>query len=463
MVLDDASSYRDIESVRIDFVKGEVRGETYVRKSKQGDTEIIEFRPISELPESYFWDLIQAKSFGEPPETIGFISNLKRRPPSERIILILGHLVELNQANKIYKRAHSIIYSEIFNFREDKEPSKNKNLNLGYLYSQENKCKSFLHDYYTTIDDELQSSIQVFKGINLLNSIEYLVDANMPVINQNDDCMLLSPILFNFDQWKKMVIRELYLIEQPKLMNGYVQKFISLMIELNKRIGYNRFPTIESYFFGYSSTIGESYHSTFKAYFGIDKFANKVSDYLDFLSAISLDNIKEINRKHLATKIIEDEKRKETILQKIKYSKIEIYKNKNHVKKGFKYLLRKSNADVDVNLLDKVSVQVMSELFHFSSKTDKFQIPATINFGNQLLLEYLLFLEKNGYTRYNPRVSVPKVISQNCSLRIKGMTQSNLYNILKAKLAYHPDNVQDIKLTFESLTSEIALVNEMKN
>jgi len=236
-----------------------------------------------------------------------------------------------------------------------------------------------------------------------------------------------------------------------------------LIKELNKRTSYNRFPVIESYFFGYSSAYGESYQSSFNAYFGIEKFDNKVSDYVDFLNSISLDNIKEENRYHLASKIIADEKRKESVLQKIKNSKIEIFKNKNHVKKGLKYLLSKSNADVDLNVLDKVSGQIMAELFHYTSKTDEFKIPSTITFGNQLLLEYLIFLEKKGYMKYNFRVSIPKVISQNCSLKIKGMTQSNLYHILKSKLAYHPDNVEDIKLTFEGLTSEIALFNEMKN
>ena len=462
-VLDEAGSYRDIESVRKDFVNADDIGETYIKIWHEGNTEIVEFRPLSELPESYFWDLIQGETFGSPPETIGFLSDLKKRAPFDRVVLILGHLVEINQIQKIYNRANAIVNNEIHELRISNKSHNDKNMNLDDLYCYKNKCETFLHEYYTNIDNELQTSIQVFKSINLLNSVEYLVDANMPIINQNDDCLMLSPILFNFEQWKQLVKRELYIIEHPKLINAYVQKFIYLIQELNKRTSYNRFPIIESYFFGFSSAYGESYQSSFNAYFGIEKFNNKVSDYVDFLNSISLDNIKEENRYHLATKIIADEKRKESVLQKIKNSKIEIFKNKNHVKKGLKYLLSKSNADVDPNILDKISGQIMTELFHYTSKTDEFKIPSSITFGNQLLLEYLIFLEKKGYIKYNFRVSIPKVISQNCSLKIKGMTQSNLYHILKSKLAYHPDNVQDIKLTFEGLTSEIALVNEMKN
>ncbi|GGW43888.1 hypothetical protein [Arenibacter certesii] len=463
LVLDEAGSYQDIESVRKDFVNADDIGETYIKIWHEGNTEIVEFRPLFELPESYFWDLIQGETFGSPPETNGFLTNLKKRAPFDRIVLILGHLVEINQIQKIYNRANAIVNNEIHELRISNKSHNDKSMKLDDLYCYKNKCETFLHEYYTNIDNELQTSIQVFKSINLLNSVEYLVDANMPIINQNDDCLMLSPILFNFEQWKQMVKRELYLIEHPKLINSYVQKFIYLIKELNKRTSYNRFPTIESYFFGYSSTYGESYQSTFNAYLGIDKYNNKISDYLDFLSSISLDNIKEENRQHLAAKIIEDEKRKESVLQKIKNSRIEIFRNKNQIKKGFKYLLSKSNAGIDLNILDKVSGKIMTELFHYTSKTDEFIIPSTITFGNQLLLEYLIFLEKKGYIKYNFRISVPKVISQNCSLKIKGMTQSNLYHILKSKLAYHPDNVQDIKLTFEGLTSEIALVNEMKN
>ncbi|GMN06310.1 hypothetical protein MTsPCn5_16990 [Croceitalea sp. MTPC5] len=462
IILEEAASYQSIETVRKEFVENEGNTDTYVKIFEDENEKIIEFRPISELSEDYFLNFIESKEFGIIPETQGFLTSLKTQSPFERILLILAHIVKLNEPRKLYHKAHALIIEEI-NYRiHTKQKYYNKKFQHVNLEESINICEAFIRGYFFDINVELQSSIQLFKSMNLLNSVEYLVDSNLSVINQNDDCLMLSPILFNYEQWKKLLSRELMLIDHSKLVKGYAQKFIALIKELENRLNYNRFPLIENYFSGYSIDDGEYYKSTYNAYYGIEGYTNKISDYSDFISGLPLDNIEKLNQKNLASRIVEDEKRKEVILQKLKNSKIRILRNISHVKKGFKYLLKKSNLDLSSEIIDSSANQLIIELFHTSTEKVGQPIPDTVNLSNQTMLEFLLLLEKHEYIKYNPKVSIPKIIANNCSLKSKGMTQSNLYHILK-KLSYNPDNIQSIKLSFQGLTSEIALLNEMKN
>jgi len=164
----------------------------------------------------------------------------------------------------------------------------------------------------------------------------------------------------------------------------------------------------------------------------------------------------------LLAKLKRQEKERVELLKAEKNSKVEIAKNYRHVINGLTYLMSKSNPEEDILILKKIAQKTISEIFHVPIKVGKNPTPENFKFSNQLLLEYVILLEKRNYINYNPKISVPKIIAKNCSLNVRGMTQSNLYHILK-KLSYNPENIQDIKLSFQGLTSEIALLNEMKN
>lgn len=151
----------------------------------------IDLNKIAKLPDEFFQKLVETKDFGRIPQTENFFATIKRQAPFDRIISILAHIVDLNPINVVYSQTKLYLSEEFYELEMDHPKSKSRDSKLNDLVTNINYCKAFLHDHYYILSSELHSSTSVFKSINLLKSIEYLIDSNSSVINQNNDCFML--------------------------------------------------------------------------------------------------------------------------------------------------------------------------------------------------------------------------------------------------------------------------------
>lgn len=459
ILLEEEAEYRSFYTLRKLFIDDE--GKDFFKAQKTENGYKLEFSRLSKQGSKIFFNYINDDSFGNPKITENFMESLRGFDAFERILSILNHTVLLREDWAFHTYAKGYLNQVIKEINSSNSSKKRKEKKAKPYLKSLTACNSFLWGYHGKLSEELYSAVDTFRNSEGINEIKYLIDNKKSIINTNTKTFLLSPLLFPFNQWKNLVLHEFTIIQDIDRFDSYKKRFISLVNELKYRINSKEIPFLSSYT-GANNDQAIDMLYLHHINWGIDSFTNPIEQYLEYINSISLDEVRNENRNLLLEKLKKQEQERVKLLNAKRNSKIYIKKNYRHVIKGLMYLFLKYNPELERISARKMAEKVGLEIFHLPIRVEKHSLPQDLKFSNQLLLEYLIFLEKNGYVEYNPKVSIPKVISENCSLKIKGKTQSNLYHILK-KLSYSPNDIQNIKLTLLGLTSEIALLNEMKN
>jgi len=186
-----------------------------------------------------------------------------------------------------------------------------------------------------------------------------------------------------------------------------------------------------------------------------------IDELKDWLSSIEADDIKSLN---IDNKLKELEKKKvlERLYKKQKLkSKIQLSKSYKSVLKGLLYLLKKRNKKINENILRDYALSIVHSIFHtneiFTANVSEYR---EINFTSDLLIDYILFLEKEEYFINDRSFSIPRILNEKLNINFKGKSAKNFYALLNKK-DYGTTNIKDIKIKFSGLTSETALKNEM--
>ena len=186
------------------------------------------------------------------------------------------------------------------------------------------------------------------------------------------------------------------------------------------------------------------------------KFVIPIDTYVDFARDIDLNTLKRENPGKLIKRIEELEIR----INK-KNKKITLKKKVKPVIKGLTYLLSKNNKNIDHDILSEFSTNLIYAIFD-SGQSQVLLSPYKIDFPNELLVDYLIFLEKYRYFQNDSSISIPKILEQQIWYDMKGKSKQTFYRLFKQKLP-NPKRIHETKIYFGGLTSEIALKNEMIN
>jgi hypothetical protein len=303
------------------------------------------------------------------------------------------------------------------------------------------------------INSFLSFSLSKLRIKYCIKEYQELINSNTSIVNENNELFSLSPLLVNFKLWKYIIKYEFSLIPLVK-RKFEVVKMISNLTELKKRIDNENVFNLGDFLFEEL----EDESPEVSIYFGQNKreiYTNPINNYITFLEKLKLNEISDTSGKNLIHQI-----------EKINpQRKIKLLKPKKKAVAYLTCLLKKENNNYNEDNLNKISKVVVESIFENKKK----EINSNLKFTNNALVDYIIFLAKEKYfSLYKKRSLLPKLVSsENLPLKIKGTSKSNMKDLFieRLRLAVIEENHEDfskVKLTFDGLTSEIALKKSIR-
>lgn len=322
-----------------------------------------------------------------------------------------------------------------------------------------------------------------------LNEYKEIIKNQTSLINRSDELITGSPLLIGLETWKEIIKYEISIIPTNQRQQE-IKRIIGCIKDLSFRIDneyiFSVFDELLSLDLvsNYSDSEIESEWSTFEPASEIDlesyndfpvnefldennrfcmdslskgKFVIPIDTYVDFARSIDLNTLKRENPDKLIKRIEELEIR----TNKKRKNKITLKKKVKPVIKGLTYLLSKNNKNKDHDILSEFSTNFIYAIFD-SGESHLITYPNEIDFPNELIVDYLIFLEKYGYFQNDSSISIPKILEKQIWYDMKGKSKQTFYRLFKQKLP-NPKKIHETKIYFGGLTSEIALKNEMIN
>jgi hypothetical protein len=382
-----------------------------------------------------------------------FYNRLKNNDPYYKLIDIINHIVQ-NSSHENNKTNNYIL--------KHLEPISLKEINA-FIHEDDtinfNELEQIKHNiwkiYLENINTEIAITLESIVSSNLLFDLDPLFKNNLSIL-KNEKLLLVSPILFSDEIWRKIILHELSILNDERLIEITLLKFKGSLTELNYKIGGEKIPNISL-----SDSYGKMTETITVESFSIYNFWDSAQQKLEFLESISAKDIIRIANK----KMLESFKKEDSIKIQLKKeeskSKISLQNPKDikKITKGLEYLFKKSNPKTEISLIKEVANLSAQKIFHNSNISDE---SSSLNLNDLLLkkdilIQYFLFLEKEEYFDKTIKVSIPNIIFNNWPLKNgRGWALSNLY-LLTSKYK------KLTTLPFNKLTSEIALRNEMIN
>ncbi len=96
-----------------------------------------------------------------------------------------------------------------------------------------------------SIENIIQSALcdsmnEIFRIYGLDHSFEIPIKNGLPIISNNDNLMMISPLMYSLDEWKKIIAHELTILKDLPTIWTFCRKLDSLMEKLAKEIGNDR-------------------------------------------------------------------------------------------------------------------------------------------------------------------------------------------------------------------------------
>ncbi|WP_299767008.1 hypothetical protein [uncultured Dokdonia sp.] len=276
---------------------------------------------------------------------------------------------------------------------------------------------------------------------NLLINTEILIQQGLPIL-RNKNLILIAPLIFSNAYWKKIIKHDLSLITDEDIIELTISDHLFSLTKLEETFGSNSSIWTKKFFSSQLRDINRAFNmknNIFK-FFDVSSFENKRT-YLN-----------QILSKNISIKSTRKKKKKS-----IEVFKIELNNPKNirKIRKGLTYLIKKQNPDIIHKEAKSIARIISLDIFHTENpEISKPLNNMSINFNNKILMEFIFFLSKTEYIK-KQKHSFPKIISNNISIDKRGFSYQNLY-ILAKEIKNNPE------LTFNGLTSPLALANEMK-
>src|SRR5690606_9916050 len=209
------------------------------------------------------------------------------------------------------------------------------------------KARESIYFSYLTIVENINVSYD-------LNEIDSLMMNNISILSDRK-IILISPVLFDFETWKRVIVYELERLADEKLIEEKIQKVIASLHLLSSRLLLSKVPIINLGFHNDDFTIDRICFYDLSPL--IDKeieFVYQLDSKLIFHS--SIENLKRrLRQVNLLKKELENKlRKKKLILVKTKYQK--------QVIKGLTYLLSKQNKTFDQSIINSISKYIIKEL-----------------------------------------------------------------------------------------------------
>ncbi|UMB59225.1 hypothetical protein MHL31_09040 [Lutibacter sp. A80] len=267
-----------------------------------------EFTPHSEISYDNIYKIIFSKNLGIIPLCNNFLEHIYSLPPITKIISILNHAVALEKERLIYTEVGKIALTEFERYLDDELdiPSKNPK-SLYNLYSkcsfnevEELQCKSvYFHTFYfCTLGEKIPKEMEnIFEFYDLKN-YQKRIENKISIINQDSELLMFSPLLYDFNQWSKLIHYEFSIITNEYLRLLFKKKILSSLNQLKNRIGYDKIPNLHN----------DRVHIHGKIYFTPSdiikpRFENPLLKYIDFIKNFIFDNSSPSNNNQLISKL----------------------------------------------------------------------------------------------------------------------------------------------------------------
>ncbi len=354
-----------------------------------------------------------------------YFSNINSaKSPFEKIWLFLHHISEINLAIDIQKDITFFL-----SLNNTKATEEEKRHLISAIYREHLKILSI--DY--------SSNLEVILYENLLVHTKILMQQGLPIL-RNEKLISIAPLIFSHTHWKRIIKHDLSLIENASHKEIIISDYLSNISKLMGEFDLNNSAILNKF----NSLALEQIKQSFKVKNDIFKFFDvknlgKKKEYLIELSSANIP-LKSSNKRALNQEL-----------------KIELANPKNirKIRKGLNYLIKKQNPNLTSKESKSIARIISSDIFQTENpEVYKPLYNRSINFNNKVLMEFIFFLSKNQYIKKQGH-SFPKIISNNLSIHQRGFSYQNLY-ILAKKIE------SDSELTFNGLTSSLALENEMK-
>lgn len=419
------------------------------------DLYIYEFTPYSEISYDKLYILIFSEKFGEISLCSNFLEHLKGFPPVLKIISILNHAIILNHDRLIYNEAKKITFREVnkyFNEESFSVPENPKSLYNLYLdcssddiINLHDKCISFGDIYFSQLGVELSSEMQnLFEFYNLKNYKNY-IDNKETIINQDNELLIISPLIYDWNQWCKIVLYEFSILENSQKRIALKKKIIASIHQLENRIGYKNIPDLPNdRFYDNGNTFFVTSH--------IDKTDFKVPllKYISYIDDHKIDDILPNSNSQLISKLSDKINRK-------------IILNKSPIKLNLLLLkfFRLNEVSIDEDSENRIKRFIkncfeINPKFPFESKSNE-----TINFLDSALRDklckFLYVLNEEKILKYKSSRHLYLILIKdlkdhnNENIGLSESTLKPLFSELNDKKNYTHNIIKEVG--FESLTS----------
>lgn len=419
-----------------------------------------------EAPLGRVYDLIFSENFGKPDSPKDFIENIKHLNPKQRVIAILEHYTQLEPKRRYYRLAERLISQQANKYwnSEDEnkslfdKPSYDPNNPITSLNYEQiidglfTKCTDFLYGYFDSghcLANELGKALKSLYIKYSLHEYDYLIKNRHHVLLQDDELIEISPLLFPFELWKDLIVHDFSLSENLEKFNLIKNRVLSQIEELEYHVRLKKIPTgldkhlIDDIKFPNTKITYNEYHIEFLN-FSAQSLTVSISKYKDFIHSLE---------------------------EKNNQVKLKIHKgNETSIIRGFTYLLKKSNPGLNNKTIDKIATQTIDSIFNNKIASDDLQQKKII-LSNLVLVDFILFLAKNNYIKLHKNITLyPKLISKRLPFKMKGSGEKRLYQLFKGKLSSSivtikkdKEDYSNLVIDFNGLTSEKALLNEIRN
>ena len=378
------------------------------------------------------YDLILSKDFGKVNLTEGFIENLHILSPSERIIKILNHFIQLEPVRLTYSEIPNLLLnhidmrgSEFYNRLND---PLNEYSNIDIMDDLLTRCTDFSMAYFFSLLDHLSISLYHFYKSYSLKHYKALIDENVSLISQSNELFTLAPLIYGWEVWKDLVKYEFSILNSKALVEINREKWISLLKQLQYRLEYDKIPNFSQCYMDVSSmrVDGEELYFSDQFYvsecFNMKNYRTPINKYVSFIQNLKIDE-SVFDHKDSLIYNLDREKRKKVTLSK---SPFKLYKL-------FQEFFVRNNVELDENKDERVKSFINSCFKYDTKHSFHSTTNETINFLNFSLREkfctLIHVLNKEGVIEYRSSRHLYQILIDELKTKNKeniGLSESTL-------------------------------------
>ncbi|WP_282079563.1 hypothetical protein [Aquimarina algiphila] len=357
-------------------------------------------------------------------------NSLRKLNLTERIIYISKIITEFDFFEKEYSEWHSqqhpdyidtsYEFAKIHSQFEGSLSEYEDNINevIFELIGRQLEFKDFL-------GESIRKTIDGIYGVNNLDCFEILINNRKTILIDSNELFTISPYLYPFEVWKKIVKYDLSLKSEDELILS-INKLFHLLSELEYRTGNNK--------------VWDLWHEDELFIYRVEKdiFKWDIEAYKEYIKKITKINYSNLLKQELIDTLNKHEvRKKELYLKRIFKDKINLNISPKKVSLLIKTFFENNGFQINNERLRQIEkfvydIFIFNEKYPFQPQADK-----TIDFFNAMIFDnfshLLYFLDKTGIIELKSYISLTRLLQSELKYLDIGTERRKVFSEISLK------------------------------